>query len=83
MPVLPTTPPVVASPNAWVAASSSRHSRPGPATAVRTAGSIRVAFIGGQVDHQRPVGDGEAGRGVPAAADADRQALLAGETDRR
>ena len=30
---------------------------------------------GGQVDHQRPVGHGMAGRGVPAAADADRQAL--------
>ena len=38
---------------------------------------------GGQVDHQRPVGHGMAGRGVPAAADADRQALVAGKAHRR
>jgi len=39
MPVEPTTPPVVASPHSAAAASSWLHSAPGPATAVRAAGS--------------------------------------------
>ena len=40
-------------------------------------------FHAGQVEHQRVVGDGEARRGMPAAADADRQAVLTSEAHRR
>ena len=45
MPVWLMMPPVVASPNCCVARSSSPHSTPPAARAVRAAGSTRIAFI--------------------------------------
>jgi len=45
MPVWLMIPPVVASPNCWVARSSSLQSSPPAARAVRAAGSTRTAFI--------------------------------------
>ena len=46
MPVFDTVPPVVARPNACVSRSSSRHSTPPWAVAVRAVGSTRMPFIG-------------------------------------
>ena len=46
MPVFDTVPPVVASAKAWVSRSSSFHSTPPWAVAVRAAGSTRMPFIG-------------------------------------
>jgi hypothetical protein len=45
IPVWLMTPPVVARANGWVARSSSLHSTPPAARAVRVAGSTRIAFI--------------------------------------
>ena len=48
---------------------------------VRAVGSTRTPFIGAEVDHQPVVADAEAGAVVPAAADGDEEALVAGEVD--
>jgi hypothetical protein len=46
MPVVDTTPLVVASPNAWVSASNSAPVRPASARTVARAGSTRMPFMG-------------------------------------
>ena len=46
IPVVDTSPPVTASPNAWVSRSSSRHTTPGCARTRRAAGSTRMPVIG-------------------------------------
>ena len=82
MPVFDTVPPVVASPNACVSRSSSRHRTPPCAVAVRAVGSTRMPFIGLRSMTNPPSFVAIARRAVPAAADRHHQAVLDGERQR-
>ena len=78
MPVWDTSPPGIASPNSWVARSTSPHGRAG----LGAGGARHRVDVHGlhrrEVDHQTGVTDGAAGDLVPAAADADRSGDAAG-----
>ena len=80
-PVWETTPPGVARPKRCVAVSTSAQVAP-PWTQARRALGVDVdgAHLG-QVDDERAVGDGAAGDVVAAAADGERDVVLAGEGD--
>ena len=83
MPVFETVPPVVARPNACVSRSSSRHSTPPSARAVRATGSTRMPFIGERSMHQAAVAGAVAGRAVAAAPDRQRRGRTRGRRRRR
>jgi len=71
MPVEGMTPPVVASPKAWVSRSKVPHVAPPSARAVPLTRSMWMALHGGEVDHQATVADGLAGHRVTAALDGE------------
>ena len=82
MPVWLMNPPGVASPCAWVAASTSAQVAPPPHTARRAAGSTGDAVHRAEMDHQTAFADRVAGVVVPAAADRDLEPARTGEPDR-
>ena len=82
IPVVDTSPPVTASPNACVSWSKSAQVQPPSATGGATRRVDAHRGHGGQVDDDAAVAGGEAGQRVPAAADGDEQVLAARELDR-
>ena len=71
----------VAMPKAWVAWSTSPQMQPPATRAVCAAGSTRTPFIERQVDDQAVITGAQAGAVVPAAANGERQAVFAGDSD--
>ncbi len=82
IPVVDTSPPVTASPNAWVSWSKSAHVAAALGDGGAAGGVDAHAGHGRQVDDHAAVAGGEAGKRVPAAADGDEQVLAAREVDR-
>ena len=78
-PVCETLPAVVASPYGWVATSSAPSRAPPCTHARRRSGSTRDPAHGGQVDHQPALRHRVPGHTVPAAPDADLQAIAPGQ----
>ena len=71
IPVLPTTPPVVARPCTWVSRLSSFHKTPPWARAVRARGSTWIPFIGDRSISRPSIERGMPGDVVAAAAHRD------------
>ncbi len=78
-PVCETVPAVQASPTAWAASSSSASSTPPLQLSDAPDGVYGDAAHPGEVDDHPVVAGGVPGEAVPAAADGDLQALVAGE----
>ena len=81
-PVEETSPPVVASPWAWVSWSTSAQTAPPPTVARRASGIDADAVHRREVDHDAVVAGREAGDAVAPSAHGDREVVAAREADR-
>ena len=82
-PVVEMIPPVVASPNGYVAAFRSPQVAPPETRAVWVERVDPDAAHGREVDHDAPVGGAEARHAVASAPDGDGQVVVGGEADGR